>query len=203
MTTADNKRQRSPRNWPTELTSTDQGPKHKAWQMAGEGILLATLLIMFEVGIMNIYVRLHGSNLHDVLFEGNPIPKWEFVSSDRMLGITIEAIAWAGTAVVVRRLVRLARNARAGKISIFQDLLGGVADYTESIFLTVMVLFLLGLPKLTLGTGVNVSLNDANIDMIIALCCILGWFVGRTRGTLTSFTRNMLGDHVNRDKQEA
>jgi hypothetical protein len=163
--------------------------------VALQAVLDTALLIAWELAVMNIYLRLHGIKPWVILSQGEPLSALRFVTSDKTLGLGVEIFAWAGTAVVVRRLVKVARDAKGGHANLRQDLMDFIADYAESIFLTFLLMALLRVPKITLGTGIDLSLNEASVDVVIALASLLGWSVRETRILLSRLFRVVFSGH--------
>lgn len=160
-----------------------------------QALLLALILIAWELFVDHIYLKLHGMSLYGILFNSDQIRVLQFVTADKTFGPAVEIVAWSGTAVIVRRLVKLARDARDAHVYLRRDLLDAIADYAESIFLTFMLMALLSVPKITLGTGIDLSLKEASIDVVIALASILGWSVRETRQLLGRIFRLLFVGH--------
>jgi hypothetical protein len=158
-------------------------------------VLFATFLVLWQVILMHFYFRIHGASLFGIMTGREPIPVLRYATDDKTLGPLVEIIAWAGTAVLVRRLTKLARDMRSGAVETQRDFLDAIADFAESVFVSFMLMALLSVPKITFGTGIDLSLKEASIDVVIALACILGWSVRETRLLVGQIFRLLFTGH--------
>lgn len=190
----------------TSISDSDHRGKFSAAKPSGESsfnrssmrtameiISMLAVLLAWEIVLINYYFHLHGVDLKSVIFHSYAIPALEFITADPIVALLVEVVAWAGTAVVVRRVSKLARDARKGKFNFAKCLTDFISDFVESVFLTYLLVQLLRIPKITLGTGINISLAGASIDVIITFACVLGWSVHETRILLTRVLHVLVG----------
>ena len=162
------------------------------WLDEIKALIIAGMYICAECALVKSYLALHGIDLNSVVLAGAAIPALRFVSPDQILGPAVEIIAAAGTAVIVRRLVRLGREAKTGQVRVGQELIDFIADFAESVFLANLLIALFRIPKVTLGSGINISLDDASIWVILTLAGVLGWNIRETRALFARMLRTVV-----------
>jgi len=155
------------------------------------------------------YLRLHKIDIASMVFDAQPREpiRFDFVDNNFAVGSIIEAFFWSGIAVCVRWMGLTIALARRKESNALRQLMEWAADLLSTPLLTIVIVYALRSPRISLGKSINLSLDDAGLGVFILLGFLLGFFgsaqiilMGIWKRTFGAYNSNPPSDTDENDK---
>lgn len=133
-----------------------------------------------------VYMAIHG------ITSVREMSNFDFLAGGSPIGVVIEVLYWSAIGVVAKQAFALGRALTAGRFSFMRGLVEGLVNLLSVPVIAVAIVYFLRITKLSIST-LDLTLEKADIKLIIALSIFLGFFGEDARRFLASIGERLMG----------
>ncbi|MDE3088404.1 MAG: hypothetical protein KGJ80_03315 [Chloroflexota bacterium] len=152
-----------------------------------EALLLIFVFYVPLIGILTfVYLKLHG--VTDV----ETLARIDFIGGGSPIGVVIKVLYWSAIGVIARDAYAIGRTLNAGRFDLMRNLVAGLTNLLSVPIVSVAIIFFLRITKLSIGS-VELTLEQADVKLIVFLSILLGFFGEDARRYLTGIRERVMG----------
>lgn len=158
-----------------------------------KGLIFFALMWLNLVFLSYFYYLLHGVNFFQVLAQRKTISSFDFVGENaNVFSVGVEIVYWTLFGVICQMAYRSGREIIDGEFDFWKSMFYWIGINMYALGIAIAVIFSLEIISLSIG-GIDITLANAPIEVIITIAFILGFYseearqlLGKLRGKIVS-----------------
>jgi|GEM_PF-4525718 hypothetical protein len=152
-----------------------------------EALLLIVVYFVPLIGVLTfVYLKLHGVSDLETL------ARIDFIGGGSPIGVVIKVLYWSTIGALAKQAFAMRQDLAAGRFSFMGNLVENLINLLSVPVIAVAIVSFLRITKLSIGS-LELTLEQADVKLIILLSILLGFFGEDARRYLTGIRERVMG----------
>jgi hypothetical protein len=139
-------------------------------------VVILELLLLMGVGIY-FYSRVHNYNVSLLLSsESFQLPILDFILGEGFVPTAVEVVFWTSIGVIIKHLSTIKMETQRNDFDLLVYFGEVIAEWISMPIAAAVLVFFLRMVQFNLGKGIELSLSNADIGVVIGMSLLLGFF---------------------------